>query len=87
MATIYATLINQYKFKYQTVFSARFDKQDADDQVLDDIELYINLNNIRKLTQFDINSIIIRLQLEHQIINPQTKDYGGRFDKTNSMTI
>ena len=28
MATIYARLINQYKFKYQTVFSARFDKQD-----------------------------------------------------------
>ena len=26
MATIYAKLINQFKNKYQTVFSARFDK-------------------------------------------------------------
>ena len=35
LAVIYARLINQYKFKYQTVFSARFDKQDEDNQVLD----------------------------------------------------
>ena len=28
LAVIYARLINQYKFKYQTVFSARFHKQD-----------------------------------------------------------
>ena len=28
LSVIYARLINQYKFKYQTVFSARFDKQD-----------------------------------------------------------
>ena len=26
----FARLINQYKFKYQTVFSARFDKQNED---------------------------------------------------------
>ena len=26
--------------KYQTVFSARFDKQDGDGQMLDEIELY-----------------------------------------------
>ena len=35
MATIYARLINQYKFRYQTKISARFDKQDEDNQVLD----------------------------------------------------
>ena len=39
MANIYARLTNQNKFKYQTVFSARIDKQDEDDQVLDEIEL------------------------------------------------
>ena len=33
MSIIYATLINLYKFKYQTVFSARFDKQDEDNQL------------------------------------------------------
>ena len=29
--------MNQNKFKYQTVFSARFDKQDEDGQILDEI--------------------------------------------------
>ena len=48
MANIYARLLNQYKFKYQTKFSARLDKQDEDDQVLDEIELYNNLNNNKK---------------------------------------
>ena len=41
MAIIYARLINQYKFRYQTVFSARFDKQDEDNQLLDETELFI----------------------------------------------
>ena len=44
LSNIYARLINQYKFKYQTVFSARFDKQDENNQVLDETELFINLN-------------------------------------------
>ena len=44
ISTKNARLINQYRFKYQTVFSATFDKQDEDDQVLDEIELYISLN-------------------------------------------
>ena len=30
-----ASIINQYIFSYQTNFSARFDKQDEDNQVLD----------------------------------------------------
>ena len=41
LSVIYARLINQYKFRYQTVFSARFDKQDEDNQVLDETELFI----------------------------------------------
>ena len=36
LSVIYARLINQYIFKYQTVFSARFDEQDEDNQVLDE---------------------------------------------------
>ena len=44
MATVYARLTNQYKFKYQTVISARFDKQDEDNQVLDETEFFIELN-------------------------------------------
>ena len=44
LSIIYARLINQYMFKYRTVFSARFDKQDEDGQLLDETELFINLN-------------------------------------------
>ena len=38
LAVICARLINHYKFRYQTVFSARFDKQDEDDQLRDETE-------------------------------------------------
>ena len=31
--TLYARLMNQCKFNYQTIFSARFDKQDDDGQI------------------------------------------------------
>ena len=56
MATIYSRLKNQYKPNYQTVFSARFDKQDEDGQMLDEIDLYINLNFNQILTTgSDIN--------------------------------
>ena len=51
LAVIYARLINQYKFNYQTVFSARFDKQDEDGQLLDETELFINLNINHNLTK------------------------------------
>ena len=44
MATIYARLINQYKFKYHILFSARFYKINEEDQRSDEIELFINLN-------------------------------------------
>ena len=44
LAVLYARLLNQYKFRYQTVFSARFDKQDEDNQSLDETELFTNLN-------------------------------------------
>ena len=43
MSDIYASLINQYKFKYQTVFSAVFDKQDEDGFELDKTEVFTSL--------------------------------------------
>ena len=87
MSLIYARLINQYKFKYQTVFSARFDKQDEDGQLLDEIELFINLNMNYNITQSDIDNINITFPLEHQIQKQEMKDSGWRFDKLYSMTI
>ena len=41
VSVIYARLINQYKFKHQTVFSARFDKKDENNQLLDETESFI----------------------------------------------
>ena len=87
IAVIYARLINQYEFRYQTVFSARFDKQSEDGQLLDETELFINLNINHNLTQSDPDKIDIKSPLEHQIQQQEMKDSGWRFDKINSMTI
>ena len=87
LSAIYARLMNQYKFKYQTVFSAIFDKQDEDNQVLDETELFINLNNNHNLTGTDFDNIDIKSPLEHQIQQQEMKDSGWRFDKIISMTI
>ena len=86
LSVIYARLINQYIFKNQTVFSARFDKQNEDSQVLDETELFINLNINHNLTQTDIDNIDIQSPLEHQIQQQEMKDSGWRFDKISSMT-
>ena len=86
ISVVYARLINQYKFKYQTVFSARFDKQDEDNQVLDERESFINLNLYHNLTETDNDNIDIKSQLEHQIQKQEMKDSGWRSDKINSKT-
>ena len=83
----YARLINQYKFKYQTIFSSRFDKQDEKYQVLDETELFIILNINHNLTQTDIDNIDVTSPLEFQIQQQKMKDSGWRFDKINSMNI
>ena len=87
MCMIYARLINQYKFKYQCVFLARFDKLDEDDNTLDETELFINLNINHNLTESNISKIIIKSPLKSQIQNQEMKDSGWRFDKIISMTI
>ena len=79
--------INHYQFKYQTVLSGRFDKQNEDSQVLDETELFINLNFNHNLTQTDIDNIDVKSPLKHQIQQQEMKDSGWRFDKNNSMTV
>ena len=64
LSVVYARLINQYKFRYQRVFLARFDKQDENNQVLDETELFINLNINHNLTETDIDNIDVRSPLE-----------------------
>ena len=87
MAIIYASLINQYKFKYHTVFSAKFDKQNEDNRILDETALFNNLNINHNLTATDIDNINIISPLENQIQMQEMKDSGWRFDKFISMKI
>ena len=87
LAVIYARMINQYKFRYQTVFSARFDKLDENNQTLDETEFFINLNINHNLTQTDIDNTDVMSPLEHQNQQQELKDSGWRFDKINSMTL
>ena len=87
LSVIHARLINQYIFKYHTLFSASFYKNNEEDQRNNEIELYINLKINHNLTESDINDIDVRSQLEHQIQNQETKESGWIFDKINSMKI
>ena len=80
MATIYARLINQFKFKYHILVSASFYKINEEDQRSDKIELFINLNFNNKLTETDINNIDVESQLEHQKQVQETKKSGCIFD-------
>ena len=87
LSVIHARLLNHYKMKYQSVFLARFDKQDEENQVLDETEKFINLDINHNLTESDLDNIDFKSPLEHQIQQQDTKDSGWRFDKINSMTI
>ena len=87
LSVIYARLIDQYKFKYHTLFSASFYKINEEDQRNNEIELYINLEINNNLTESDIDNIDVRSQLEHQIQIQETKESGWIFDKINSMKI
>ena len=84
---IYARLINQYKFKYHTLFSASFYKINEEDQRSNEIELHVNLKINNNLTESDIDNIDVRSQLDHQIQIQETKEPGWIFDKVNSMNI
>ena len=87
MATIYAILIIQYKFKYHRLFSANFYKINEDDQRIDETEIIIIFNNNHNLTEIDIDKIDIKSQLKHQIQYQETKKSGWTFGKINSMKM
>ena len=80
-SVIYARLKNQYKFNNQTVFSARFEKQYENNQVLDETELFNKLNINHKLTESGLDKIDIESPLEHQIQQQEMKDSEFRFVK------
>ena len=41
-ARFYGRITFEHKYKYQTVFSVRFDKEDENDQLIDAVKLKIN---------------------------------------------
>ena len=69
------------------MFSARFDKQDEDNQVLGEAELFDNIDINHNLTQTDIDNFDVESALEHQKQQKEMKDSGWRFDKINSLTV
>ena len=76
LSVIYARLINQYKFKYHTLFSASFYKINEEDQRNNEIELYINLNISHNLTESDIDNIDVGSQFNN--LNVRTPNSSSR---------
>ena len=87
LSVIHARLINQYIFKNQTVFSARLDKQDGDNHLLDETELFTNFKTNHKLTESDLDRIDIKSPLQHQIQQHDMKNSEWRFDKIISSIV
>ena len=79
--------MNQYKFKYQPIFSATFYEINEEDQSSYEIELYIKLNINHNLTESDIDNIDGKSQLKHQIQNQEIKESGWKFDNIISNII
>ena len=79
--------MNQYKVKYQTIFSARFDKQDEDNQVSDETKIFDNLNANNNLTETDLDNIDTESPLKLQVQQQDMKYSGWRFDKSNSVIV
>ena len=87
LSVINARLINQYKFKYHTLFSASFYKINDEDQKYNEIELFINLNINHNLTESDIDNIDVTSHLNHQILVQRNRESGWIFDNIVSMKI
>ena len=76
MPTAYDRLIIHYKYKYLTVFSASFDKQDEDEQMLDETEIFNNLIIDQNLTESDIDNFTVRFQINHKNSNASAEGFG-----------
>ena len=87
MTIFYARINNQYEFKYHTIFSASFHKNNEEDQGKNEIESYINLKINHNLTGSVIDNIDVTSPSEHQIQVQETKESGWIFDKINSRKL
>ena len=65
----------------------RIDEEDEDNQLIDETQIFLNLNFNQNLTESDIGIIDVNSLLENQNQKQERKDSGWRFDKINSMTL
>ena len=73
LSITYARLKNQHKLKYQTIFSARFDKQDEENQVLDETDSFITSNNNHNLTETDLIKLTLKIHYNIEFFNRRCK--------------
>ena len=83
LSVVNARLKNQNRFIYHTSLSASFYIINEEDQIYNEIELYINLNINHNLTESDIDNIDVRAQLDHQFLVQENRESGWIFDKIN----
>ena len=76
--------MNEKNFRKQL---AKFDKQNEDNHLLDESELFIKLNNNHNLTESYIDNIDNKPSLKHSIQMQDMKDSVWRFDRINSMKV
>ena len=81
-STIYARLIEQYKFKYQVVFSVIFDTE-TQQELEQDVSLEVN----QSLTWNDIEKYDLEGNTNALIEKLELKDSGWRSYKNTLMTI
>ena len=55
--------------------------------MLDETELFINININHFLTETDLDNVVVKSSLEHHIQQEEMKDSGCRIDKNKSMTV
>ena len=79
--------MDQYKFDYHTLISARFYKIKEEDRRSDETDWFIISNINHNLMESDINNINVKSHWEHQNQNQETKDSDWVFDKNNSRKI
>ena len=72
--------------KNQPVFSARFDKQDEDNQVMEETKKFNNFNMNQNFTESDIDNFDVYSPIKHQIKEQEMKNSVWRSDKNTSMT-
>ena len=87
MAMNYARLIGQYKFKYQVVFLALFEKMNDFGYIENKTEMYISLKINHTITKSDLDNLTTNSQVESHIGNQQMKGSGWIFNILNSMAI